>query len=168
MSKTNALFPQVPDLYWPCAGTAEGFTELNAFDGALLAAGIGDTNLVKMSSIVPPSCKRVKPMRLPGGALVPVAYAAQTSNVPGQWLSAAVACAVPHDPSQAGLIMEYHAIGERAKEAEEHVREMARQGFATRNREIKELISVSAEHQVVKNGAAFAAITLWWSGWGSK
>jgi len=74
------IFSRVPDLYWPCKGTAEGFTELNAFDGALLAAGIGDTNLVKMSSIVPPACKRIDPVKLPGGALVPVAYAAMTSS----------------------------------------------------------------------------------------
>lgn len=163
-----SIFSRVPDLYWPCKGSAEGFTELNAFDGALLAAGIGDTNLVKMSSIVPPACKRVDPIKLPYGALVPVAYAGQTSSTPGQWCAASVACAVPHDPSQAGLIMEFHATDWRAKDAEEHVREMAKSGFLTRNREIKELISISAEHQVVKNGAAFAAITLWWSDWGKK
>ena len=163
-----SIFSRVPDLYWPCKGNAEGFTELNAFDGALLAAGIGDTNLVKMSSIVPPSCKRVDPVKLPYGALVPVAYAGQTSSTPGQWCAAAVACAVPHDPTSAGLIMEFHATDWRAKDAEEHVREMAKQGFLHRNREIKELISISAEHQVVKNGAAFAAITLWWSDWGKK
>ena len=163
-----SIFSRVPDLYWPCKGTAEGYTELNAFDGALLAAGIGDTNLVKMSSIVPPACKRVDPMKLPFGALVPVAYAAQTSSEPGEWVAAAVACAVPHDPTQAGLIMEFHGTGWRGKDAEEHVREMAKQGFGYRNREIKELVSIASEHQVKSKGAAFAAITLWWSDWGKK
>ena len=69
------------------------------------------------------------PVRLPFGALVPVAYAAQTSSEPGEWVAAAVACAVPHDPTQAGLIMEFHGTGWRGKDAEEHVREMAKQGF---------------------------------------
>ena len=55
------IFPRVPDVYWQCQGTAEGYTELNAFDGALLAAGIGDTNLLKISSIVPPAGQRVDP-----------------------------------------------------------------------------------------------------------
>ena len=36
------------------AGTAEGGTTLNAFDNALLVAGIGNVNLIKVSSIVPP------------------------------------------------------------------------------------------------------------------
>ena len=33
-------------------GHAEGRTPLNAFDSALLAAGIGNVNLLKISSIV--------------------------------------------------------------------------------------------------------------------
>ena len=36
------------------AGHAEGGTTLNAFDNALLAAGIGNINLIKVSSILPP------------------------------------------------------------------------------------------------------------------
>src|SRR5206468_7432297 len=36
------------------AGNAEGSTPLNAFDNALLAAGIGNINLVRISSILPP------------------------------------------------------------------------------------------------------------------
>lgn len=158
-----SIFSRVPDLYWPCKGSAEGFTELNAFDGALLAAGIGDTNLVKMSSIVPPGCKRVDPVKLPGGALVPVAYAAQTSSESGVWIAASVACGIPIDPSLPGVIMEFHGNG-RAADSEEHVREMAKQAFLYRNRELKEIISCAADHQVKKApGAAFAAITLWWS-----
>ena len=35
------------------AGRAEGGTTLNAFDNALLAAGIGNINLIKVSSILP-------------------------------------------------------------------------------------------------------------------
>jgi arginine decarboxylase len=162
-----SVFSRIPDLYWPCKGTSEGFTELNAFDGALLAAGIGDTNLVKMSSIVPPSCKRIDPIKLPGGALVPVAYAAMTSSERGTWVAASVACGIPTDPSLPGVIMEFHGNG-HAADAEEHVREMARQAFVFRNRELKEIISCAADHQVVQAGAAFAAITLWFSDWGKK
>lgn len=42
-----------PDCIWPTSGHAEGITELNAFDNALLNAGIGNLNLIKLSSIVP-------------------------------------------------------------------------------------------------------------------
>src|SRR5688500_13102541 len=36
------------------AGHSEGGTTLNAFDNALLVAGIGNINLIKVSSILPP------------------------------------------------------------------------------------------------------------------
>src|SRR5262249_3760585 len=39
------------------AAAAEGGTPLNAFDNALLAGGIGNVNLVKMSSIMPPAIR---------------------------------------------------------------------------------------------------------------
>ena len=45
---------KTPTTHTFVSGASEGYTPLNAFDGALLAAGVGNTNLVKMSSIVPP------------------------------------------------------------------------------------------------------------------
>ena len=41
------------------AGRAEGGTPLNAFDNALLAAGIGNINLIKVSSILPPGVELI-------------------------------------------------------------------------------------------------------------
>ncbi|RTZ61607.1 MAG: pyruvoyl-dependent arginine decarboxylase, partial [Gammaproteobacteria bacterium] len=41
---------KTPTSYSFASGASEGFTPLNAFDGALLDAGVGNTNLVKMSS----------------------------------------------------------------------------------------------------------------------
>jgi arginine decarboxylase len=74
----------MPTRYFLVSGASEGYTPLNAFDGALLQAGIGNTNLVRMSSIVPPHCQEISPIPLPLGALVPVAYASITSDEPGQ------------------------------------------------------------------------------------
>ena len=149
-----------PTHYYLVKGAAEGYMPLNAFDHALLAAGVGDTNLVKMSSILPPHCERIAPVALPYGALVPVAYADMSSSTPGEWVAAAVSIAIPMDANLPGLIMEHHMIG-RAAECEAIVREMAVQGFAHRNRELKEVISISAEQLVVKHGAAFAGVVLW-------
>ena len=53
------------------SGSAEGTTELNAFDNALLAAGIGNINLVKVSSILPPDTEMVDLPQLRPGAIVP-------------------------------------------------------------------------------------------------
>ncbi|WP_459942322.1 MULTISPECIES: pyruvoyl-dependent arginine decarboxylase [Deferrisoma] len=149
-----------PTRYFLVSGHAEGYMELNAFDAALLDAGIGNTNLVKMSSILPPGCQPMEPARLPPGALVPVAYAAITCSVPGEIISAAVAVAVPEDPAQPGLIMEYSAYG-RADITREIVTRMAQEGMKTRGQAIKEIVTAEAEHKVENKGAAFAGVVLW-------
>ncbi len=56
---------QTPTKFFLVSGSSEGFSLLNAFDGALLASGVGDTNLVKLSSILPPGCKEIKPPPVP-------------------------------------------------------------------------------------------------------
>ena len=151
---------KTPTHYWLCSGTSEGHMELNAFDGALLNAGIGNTNLVKMSSILPPSCIETEPVKLPLGGLVPVAYAAISCSVPGEVVSAAVAVAIPEDPNLNGLIMEYSAYG-RSDIVEGIVRTMVEKGMEQRGYAIKEIKTCVAEHRVESKGAAFAALVLW-------
>jgi arginine decarboxylase len=151
---------KTPTHYFLVSGASEGFTPLNAFDGALLHAGIGDTNLVKMSSIVPPRCQLISPVPLPAGSLVPTAYASITSDVPGEMISSAVAVALPKESHYPGLIMEYSARGPKA-EIEETVRRMALEGMKLRGREIKDLKSMAVEHKVQKVGATLAAVVLW-------
>jgi arginine decarboxylase len=151
---------KTPTLYFLASGAADGYTPLNAFDGALLQAGIGNTNIVKMSSILPPRCQQVSSIDLPPGALVPAAYAAIISDVPGEVISAGVAVALPVDEDQNGLIMEYSAKGER-RQIEEIVRNMAVEGMMLRGWEIKELKSIAMEYKVANIGAALAAIVLW-------
>jgi arginine decarboxylase len=149
-----------PSHYFLCAGHAEGGSPLNAFDHALLDAGVGDTNLVRMSSILPPACQRVEPFELPGGALVPVAYARANSSSPGAVIAAAVAIAVPEDPTLPGLIMEHHAAGP-LEQAVARVREMVVHGMRHRNRAVAEVITRGAEHVVERHGATFAGVVLW-------
>jgi arginine decarboxylase len=149
-----------PSFYFISAGTAEGFSPLNAFDNALLAAGVGDTNLVRLSSILPPQVERVEPFPLPYGALVPVAYAQMGSSTPGEIISAAVAIAIPADPQYPGLIMEHHDAAP-LEEVEAQVREMARQGMLHRGRELGQIVSTGSEHVVKEHGSAFACVVLW-------
>jgi arginine decarboxylase len=153
---------KTPTKFFLVSGSSEGFSLLNAFDGALLASGVGDTNLVRMSSILPPGCGEVKPapVPLPQGALVPVAYASLYSDVPGEIISAAVAIGIPKDASRAGLIMEYSARAEE-RVVVEQVKKMAEKGMEVRNRPIKEIMSISATFKVVTIGAVFAGVVLW-------
>jgi len=151
---------KTPTQYFLVSGASDGYTPLNAFDGALLQAGIGNTNIVKMSSIVPPHCQLIAPVPLPPGALVPAAYAAITSDIPGEMISAGVAIALPEDENQTGLIMEYSAKGDRRK-IEETVRNMAVEGMKLRGWKIKNLQTVVSEYRVKRVGATLAAVVLW-------
>lgn len=141
------------------AGRAEGSTPLNAFDNALLAAGIGNINLVKVTSIVPPDVDIVELPRIKPGALIPAAYAYATSRVPGEVISAAVGYALPVDRTRAGVIMEYHDRVPRA-EAEQAIRRMLEEAFRVRGEAIRELSVFATEHRVERIGCAVAAVTL--------
>lgn len=149
-----------PKTYFLACGAAEGLTELNAFDAALLQAGIGNTNLVKVSSILPPACQEIPPAALPPGAIVPVAYAWIAGDRPGEVISAGVAIAFPKDEARPGLIMEYADRASR-QVTEERVIEMARQGMAIRGEPVQKVVSRAIEHRVTHLGAAIAAVVLW-------
>jgi arginine decarboxylase len=151
---------KTPTIYYMTSGASEGFTVLNAFDGALIAAGIDNTNLVKMSSICPPNAREVSSITLPHGALVPVAYASITCEKPGQVIAAGVAIAFPEDEDHAGLIMEYSAEDTKAA-VEANVRKMAEEGMKMRGKKTREIKSVAVEHIVKERGAAFASVVLW-------
>ena len=141
------------------AGHAEGGTALNAFDNALLAAGIGNINLIKVSSILPPEVPVVELPKIKPGALVPTAYAAITSETPGETVSAAVGYAVPDDPAKNGVIMEFHGVASR-HEAERQILAMLDEAFRVRGETIAERRVVAVEHRVERIGCALAAITL--------
>lgn len=147
-------------------GASEGFTPLNAFDAALLDAGVGNTNLFRMSSIIPPGTQEVpvSELALPAGALVPTAYASMQSDIPGSIICAAAAAAWSDDPSRPGLIMEYHAHGHR-EDAEAVVRRMAEEGLKARGWQVHRIQSVSIDHRVSKIGAVFAGVVLWSLPW---
>jgi arginine decarboxylase len=148
-----------PDCIWPTAGHAEGVTELNAFDNALLAAGIGNLNLIKLSSIVPANVTLLQERpAIEAGALVPTVYTVKYSDTPGDVVAAAVGVGLRKDGH--GMIFE-NTGGSRAA-VEDTVSRMVREGFAQRGLELDELLVFSSEHKVERIGCAIAAVVLWW------
>ena len=141
------------------AGHAEGGSTLNAFDNALLAAGIGNINLIKVSSILPPEVPVIELPKIKPGALVPTAYAAMTSEIPGQTVAAAVGYAVPDDPAKNGVIMEFHGIATQ-DEAERAIQAMLEEAFRVRGETIHEIRVFAVDHIVERIGCAVAAIAL--------
>jgi arginine decarboxylase len=98
-------------------GSGIGPTRLAAFDSALLAAGVADYNLIRLSSVVPP---HAVVLEVPGseqvqGAVGDVAYcvyaAAYASN-PGDQAWAGLAWAVDPERFGAGLFVEHSACSE--------------------------------------------------------
>ena len=141
------------------AGSAEGSTPLNAFDNALLVAGLGHINLIKVSSIVPPDVDIVDLPRIKPNALISHAYAATSKAVHAQTDSAGVAYALPEDRTRPGVIMEYHDGASRA-EAERTIRQMLEEAFRVRGETIREWKVFAAEHRVERIGCAVAAVVL--------
>jgi arginine decarboxylase len=148
-----------PNALWVTTGAAEGSTELNAFDNALLAAGIGDLNLIKVSSIVPPGAALLDaPPAIAPGALVPTVYSVVHSDTAGETICAAVGIGIGRDSH--GMIFEHHATSREV--SERVVGGMVEEGFARRGLPLERLIVRAAEHRVERVGCAVAAVVLWW------
>ncbi|REL37913.1 arginine decarboxylase, pyruvoyl-dependent [Rhodohalobacter sp. SW132] len=154
---------KTPNIYCLVRGSAEGRTRLNAFDKALLNAGVGDTNLMRMSSILPPAAEQVdvSQINFPKGGLIPLAYATIDGNTPGRLISAAIAVGIPEDDTEPGVIMEFEDHAD-LDTVEGIVRQMVIDGFDYRNRKLKEIKSFGIEHKIKNCGSVFAAAVLWY------
>jgi arginine decarboxylase len=137
-------------------GNSEGKTELNAFDNALLKAGIGNLNLVKVTSIIPPFADLVELPEMNPGSLTPTVYTYLTSRNPGDVISCAIGAGFPENMESIGFIAETNMFSS-AKDAEQEVREMVEEGLKRRKIAIGKIVSVSSEHEVRKIGCVLCA-----------
>ncbi|MGC9530110.1 MAG: pyruvoyl-dependent arginine decarboxylase [Candidatus Bipolaricaulaceae bacterium] len=136
------------------AGAGEGESELNAFDAALLAAGIGDLNLVRVTSIMPPHVElTTTPPQLAPGTFVLVVYSTRTSSTPGEQLAAAVA--VGRAADGVGVIMEAH--GQTRHQAETAAKAKVESAFRARHLHLAGVEVAAAEHRVRRCGGVVAA-----------
>ena len=146
-----------PKRFTLCAGASEGSSRLNAFDNALLEAKIGNLNLFKVSSILPPKAGYVDTLDVPPGSLIPIAYGSIVSNQAGELISAAVGVGLSEDTF--GVIMEYTGKCSRL-EAEEMVKEMVKEAFHTRKMQLMKVMLRGVDHKVSRAGCAFAGVVL--------
>jgi len=141
------------------AAVAEGGTKLNAFDNALLKLGIGNVNLVKLSSVIPSHIEWIDRVHdVPIGMLLPTVYAHIESDEPGMTISAALGVGISEN-NEGGLIYEYSGYCSR-EEAEEMVRKMVKEGFAVRGWKLAEFKVASASITVEKRPAAAVAVVV--------
>jgi arginine decarboxylase len=141
---------QIPTKFFVTSGKAVSkVTDLNAFDLALLNAGIGEQNLVSLSSILPIGVKETRRRVLPMGAITPCVLAQQRGSE-GETISAGIGLGFRTD-GKGGYVVEGH--GHMNKKAmreilEWKLREMAKlRGVELRNIEYKiEELSIPMDH----------------------
>ena len=146
----------LPRLIHLARGSAEGLTPLNAFDNALLDAGVHNLNLIRVSSIVPAGAVFGPVPPLPVGTLTPCVYASINSNLPGEVVSACVGAGVG---PEGGVLMEYSHRGPAA-DCERVVGSMIEEGFSRRGWSLERVLFTTGEHKVDRLGSAVAAALL--------
>lgn len=103
------------------SGVGEGATRLAAFDAALRSAGVGDFNLIRLSSVIPPSAV-VDEVRADGqvsgghGDLLYCVYADAYASTPGDRAWAGLAWSRRAEQPGGGLFVEHTGSSRTAVE----------------------------------------------------
>src|SRR6476620_9321133 len=109
--------------------------KLASFELALRAAGLANCNLVLVSSIYPPGCKRISKEEgiklLRPGEIVFCVYDRESTNEPNRLVAASVGVAIPADQEQHGYLSEHHSFGENEESAGYYAEYLAASMLAT-------------------------------------
>lgn len=102
---------------------------LTSFELALKDAGISAYNIVPVSSILPPGCKRISREEglklLKPGQILFCVMSRNATNEPNRLIAAAIGAAIPADPNQYGYLSEHHPFGETDEKAGEYAEDLA-------------------------------------------
>ena len=135
------------------SGKDEGPTKLNAFDNALSDAGIGDVNLIKVSSMLAGDAKIEELPELKAGAMVNCVLSHITSDNPGDEITAVIGLAIG---DELGCVVETNAINQELSNLENKAESMVKYMMEKRGVEIKKLI-IESSTAVVENTASVVA-----------
>lgn len=109
--------------------------KLASFELALRDAGIEKSNLVTVSSILPPLCKIVSKEEgvkvLKPGQITFCVMARSETNEPNRLISAAIGVAKPRDVNNYGYLSEHHSFGEVSKKVGDYAEDLAATMLAT-------------------------------------
>ena len=137
------------------SGKDEGPTKLNAFDNALLAAGIGDVNLIKVSSMLEGNTEIQDIVPLKPGSMVKCVLSSITSDNPGDEITAVVAVAIGEN---LGCVVEETGTNENPAKLKDKAIFMVKYMMEIRNETIKEIVVKEITHKVEKIGSAIASV----------
>ena len=137
------------------SGKDEGPSKLNAFDNALTNAGIGDVNLIKVSSMLAGNAEINKLPKLKAGAMVNCVLSEITSDNPGDEITAVVAVAIGEE---LGCVVETTGVNENPNDLIEKAKMMVNYMMEKRGVEIKDLIIESSTKTVRKIASVVASV----------
>lgn len=140
------------------SGKGFGNTELSAFDSALRDAGIGNLNLVRVSSIVPRGCRIVEKLNRPliEGEILPCVYTHYESNRKGEVISSAISVALG---PEYGVIAEYSGPTSK-KDSERISEEIAIEMIEGRGLDLERKMKTSVELRVSDNFGSVVSAAL--------
>lgn len=150
-----------PQNYSLVSGVGKSKHKLSAFDDALRKAGIGDYNLVKVSSILPSGCRYCSKIPEGDGRMLLAAYSTITVSA-GEKAETAVAVAVPQSSNDSGVIFETSLLNSN-QQAANIVQEMCTEAMIKRNRSAKS-IECSSQQISGEEGifvSAISAVVMW-------
>ena len=136
---------------------------LVSFDRALQTANLGNYNLVKISSILPPNTARSEAIDAPEGTFLHTAYSVKQSKTIGANIFALIAVGIPMNSNKIGVIMEYSGEGD-IEEGKKRVAEMVTTSMGDRGIAIREIV-IDGVNTTVQNAGGIttvlAAISIW-------
>lgn len=125
----------VPKKIFFTKGAGKHKDYLASFEAALRNAGIEMCNLVMVSSIFPPGCKRLSReeglKEIKPGQITFAVMARNFTNEPNRLIAASIGVAIPSDNMQYGYLSEYHPYGVKEKICGDYAEDLAAQMLAS-------------------------------------
>ena len=125
----------VPEKIFFTKGVGRHKEYLSSFELALRDAKIEKCNLVTVSSIFPPKCRRISVDEglalLSPGQITFVVMARNSTNEYKRLIAASGGVAIPADDTQYGYLSEHHPLGESAEQCGEYAEDLAATMLAT-------------------------------------
>jgi arginine decarboxylase len=119
----------IPKKFFLTKGVGIHKEKLSSFERALKNAKISQFNLVQVSSILPPGCKKISRedglKLLKPGQIIFVVLSKNSTNEPNRLISASIGCAIPAKKTLYGYLSEHHAFGQNSKKAGEYAEDLA-------------------------------------------
>jgi len=137
------------------SGKAEGPTKLNSFDNALLDAGIGNVNLIKVSSMLERNTVVMNLPKLTPGSMINCVLSCVSSDKKGDLISASVAIAIGEN---LGCVIENSQINRDPEEVRKESIAMVKYMMEVREETIHELIVEEINHTVENIGTVVASV----------